>query len=178
MATYHAAPDIGKPPPAHTLTDTAEHARRTSLEWFAANPLVLRDGKTRRVPVAETEAAEAELVTQHLPPWRYMLPEELTGAPAAFAKAAEASPRCTSLVILVAGDAVEVRVDGGRIRAWWKGGRTSGVVMAGRKVTLREAELVLGGATPEAAREQAKAEARERALKAAATRAAKKRAAL
>lgn len=157
MSTYRTAPEFARPPARHSLTETAEQSRRDTLAWFDANPLVLDErGKVRRVPVAETAAAADELVTQHVPPWRALRNLELlapfardatlelegvAGAPLSFVRAAIAAD--CRVTVLAAGDAVEVRVDGGRIRAWWKAGRTSGVVMGGRKVTVAEARAAL-----------------------------------
>jgi hypothetical protein len=168
MATYRDAPDIGMPPPAHTLTPSAEFARRSFADWAAGNPVVLVDGKPKRVPLESV--ADPDLVTEHLPVWHNESGMLLKGAPRAFYDAALAAG--CAVEVIVAGKAVEVRVDRGRIRAWWTGGRTSGAVIEHRKkITVAVAFHALTMTLEDAERtdrEHREELARKRAAKAAA----------
>jgi hypothetical protein len=137
MATY-AHTDLGRPTPAHALTEGAEAARQALLDFARDNPVTIVGGRPKRVPRVDDVAAD--LVTRHVPPWE-LVEGDPPGAAGTFARAARAAG-CEVLVI-AAGPAVEVRVDRGRIRAWWTNGRTTGVVMGGRKVTVAEAKAAL-----------------------------------
>lgn len=163
MAIYHSAPELGIPPAPHTLTASAQRARDDFNAWAAANPVALVDGKPKRVP--RVEVAEEELVSHHVPPWRTESGMLLTGAPRLFYNAALASG--ADVTVLVAGPAVEVRVDAGRIRAWWMNGRSTGAVYGTRKkvtvavataalnMTLEDAERSVADARDAAARRRA-----------------------
>lgn len=109
MPDYLHNPGLAMPTPLHTLTPAAEAARQA-----------VRDFAVRRQ--AERDAPP-ELVTHHVPPWVEVQLHNLTGSAALFAKAALAAGH--EVMAFEAGDAVEVRVNRGAIRAWWVGGRTT-----------------------------------------------------
>lgn len=159
MPDYLHNPGLAQPRAAHTNTPAAEAARQA-----------VRDFAARR---QAERVAPPELVTEHLKPW---LPDAIPnkGSAAIFARAAlEAGHK---VEVYSAGDAVEVRVNGGAIRAWWKAGRTTDVVLTGgnesRVVSITVATYTLTMRYADAiARYQRESD--ERRAKAAATRAAK-----
>lgn len=160
MPDYQHAPGIAQPRALHTNTEAAEKARQA-----------VRDFSARRN--AEREAPPA-LVTEHLKPWVFIDLEELTGSARLFAIAATEADHVVDA--LRAGDAVEVRVNRGVIRAWWKAGRTTDAVLSAggvsRVVPITLATYTLTMPLADAtARYQRESD--ERKAKAAETRAAK-----
>lgn len=126
MATY-AHTLFGKPVPRHAQTDAAEAARQS-----------VRDFAARR----KAQAAEPELVTDAARPvWQRIAYTELTGSPAGFAKAALEAGHVVEC--WRAGDAIEVRVANGRIRAWWKAGHTTGALVDGKRANATQAKAAL-----------------------------------
>lgn len=127
MPDYLHSPGIAMPTPAHTLTPAAEHARQA-----------VRDFAARR---KAEKTAPPELVTRHKPVWTAIQPHELPTAAAGFFR--EARARGRKAVAFGAGKAVEVRVDDGRIRAWWVDGKTGGALVAGKKANATQARAAL-----------------------------------
>lgn len=150
MPDYIHAPGLAMPARQHTLTPAAEHARQA-----------VRDFAARR---NAERAAPPELVTEILPVWHPVpSPSTLSGAPITFANAARAAGH--EVELWQAGDAIEVRVNRGAIRAWWKGGQSTDVVLMGTKsvsVTLAKYTLTMPLAEAEA-RYQRESDARKAA---------------
>lgn len=127
---YANAPQLAKPMPRHTLTESAEAAR-----------VAIRERHEHEAP------RELPLVT--VPPfWRREPLEALTGAPAAFAKAALEAGH--EVAARRAGDVVQVAVRSPRIRVTWKAGKVSGsatlglgALVEGKVATLAQARAAL-----------------------------------
>lgn len=127
MPDYHSLPGIAMPMPAHTLTPAAEHARQA-----------VRDFAARR----NHDRTKLELVTTTPKPWHLVpSPSTLSGAPVTLANAARAAG--LEVELWQAGQAVEVRIDGGRIRAWWVAGKTTGALVDGHKANVTQAKAAL-----------------------------------
>lgn len=128
MPDYLHAPGVAQPRAAHTQTPAAEHARQ-AVRDYAARRNAERD-------------APPPLVTEHVPPWQRVEVDALSGSALAFAKAAVLG-KGLAVEAWQAGDAVEVRVKGGTIRAWWKAGRTTGCLVDGKKASVTQAKAAL-----------------------------------
>lgn len=139
---------LKRPYPSHTLTPDAEAGRQTLRDY----------GLKRR---HDRDAGNVQLVIHHVKPWAQIDVSELVGAPALFAKAALAAGR--EVAAKRAGDAVCVAVmsrpklrgvtalkpfgEKGKgypqIRAYWKAGRSTGVLLDGHKVAVTAAKAAL-----------------------------------
>lgn len=147
MPDHYPGTDIGKPPPRHTLTAAAEHARGALVAYAYANPQIVqiavkgsRKGKpeVRRVP---RESIEPSIVSRHLSPWRQVPIESLKGAAATFAKLATAKGH--EVAAKAAGVAVCVAVRGVGVRLYWVDGLSKGGTLNGHKTTVTAARAAL-----------------------------------
>lgn len=131
MYLYPSTQRFMRPVPIHRLRIAEREAA-----WRAAHPVPVD-------PLAGLEAS-ASIVTIHPKPWAQIPVESLIGAPALFAKAALDARR--EVAARAAGDTVcvGVRAKGGLgVRAYWKAGRSAGVLVNGKKTTVAAAKAAL-----------------------------------